>query len=205
MIYPVQSAAWMRSLFPSCEWQVSTPDKVIYLSFDDGPHPVITPFVLDVLRRYQAKATFFCIGKNVAANPDLYAQILAEGHAVGNHTHQHVNGWRTSKSAYLADVQQAASFIQSPLFRPPYGKITPAQIRVLKETYRIIMWSVLSGDFDTRLHAEQVWTNVLRYTKSGSIVVMHDSEKAFPRLGAVLPLCLDYYSKAGYRFETLLN
>lgn len=201
MRYPVRTQAWMRWLYPSCVWEMPTTEKNIYLSFDDGPHPEVTPFVLDLLKRYEAKATFFCIGKNVQAYPAVYQRILAEGHAVGNHTQHHMNGWKTDCARYCEDVQLAAQQIDSKLFRPPYGKISRSQLQVLKNEYQIVMWSVLSGDFDTNISAEQVWANVKQYTKSGSVVVMHDSEKAFPRMGVVLPVCLDYFSNLGYAFK----
>jgi len=158
--------------------------KMVYLSFDDGPHPVATPFVLDLLKKYQAKATFFCIGKNVAAYPDIYRRILDEGHAVGNHTHNHLNGWKTKDAVYLADISEAGKHIDSPLFRPPYGRITSFQAKHIakamkNEKARVIMWDVLSGDFDESLSPQQCSENVVLNAGKGSVIVFHDSEKPF--------------------------
>ena len=183
-------------------------DKVIYLTFDDGPHPVITPFVLDELKKYDARATFFCIGKNLLANPDVYKRILAEGHAVGNHSFSHLNGWKTKDTAWLDDIAEAKKYIDSNLFRPPYGRITRFQLKALTgSAYRlhIIMWSVLSGDFDTDITPETCYKNVARNAKSGSVIVFHDSEKANIRMSYALPLVLKYFSERGYRFERITN
>ena len=195
-------------------------NKTIYLTFDDGPHPTITPFVLDQLRQYKAKATFFCIGKNVVLYPDVYKTVLAEGHATGNHTYHHLNGWKTTDNEYLTDIEQASSQIKSHLFRPPYGRIRKSQLnRLLKNglnasanpeienripsKVKIIMWSVLSGDFDQGLTPEKCLNNVINNAKSGSVIVFHDSEKAYHRLQYALPKLLKYYSEKGYVFERI--
>ncbi len=188
--------------------------KKLYLTFDDGPHPVATPFVLDQLRQYQAKGTFFCIGKNVEAYPGIYRQILDEGHAVGNHTQQHLNGWKTPNDVYLADIAHAARQIDSVLFRPPYGRITRFQARMIRqmglspgvtaaEPVSIIMWDVLSADFDTGLLPEDCVKNVIGNARPGSIIVFHDSEKAWPRLQYALPRVLKYFSREGFTFEAV--
>jgi peptidoglycan/xylan/chitin deacetylase (PgdA/CDA1 family) len=179
---------------------------VLYLTFDDGPHPTITPFVLDTLREYQAKATFFCIGKNVEDYPGIYAQIMFEGHAVGNHTQHHVNGWKVSDEEYLADIKEAAKHIKSNLFRPPYGRIKRSQIKKIKQQFpdmSIVMWDVLSADFDTRLNADACLGYTVYHSKSGSIVLFHDSEKAFPRLQTSLPKMLAHFANEGYAFEAI--
>lgn len=202
MPYLIRTPWWLKRLYPRRVWNMDTGSKVIYLSFDDGPHPLATPFVLDELKKYNAKATFFCIGKNVAVHPALYERILAEGHAVGNHTYDHLNGWKTGDEEYLRNISEAAALIQSPLFRPPYGKIRSAQAGKLSR-YRIIMWDVLSGDFDNSVTREGCYRNVINHTNNGSIVVFHDSEKAWNKLSYTLPLVLEHFSRAGYLFSAI--
>jgi len=205
--YFYQTPAWLRWCYAERTWRIDTNDPVLYLTFDDGPHPTVTPFVLDVLARYNCKATFFCIGQNVLRYPALYQRILDEGHRVGNHTHRHLNGWKTSDAAYLADVQEAARCISSNLFRPPYGKITSAQARAVRSTLagkgRLVMWDVLSGDFDTRLSGEECFTICKKRLRPGSIIVLHDSEKAWPRLSVVLPLLIKFALAEGYVLKAM--
>jgi peptidoglycan-N-acetylglucosamine deacetylase len=180
--------------------------KILYLTFDDGPHPVATPFVLDQLRKYDAHATFFCIGKNVQGYPQLYSRVLMDGHRTGNHTQNHLNGWKTDDTAYLQNVRDAAQHIDTDLFRPPYGRIRFRQAALLRGApffYKVIMWDVLSADFDVALSAEQCADSVKRNGRPGSIVVFHDSEKAFDRLREALPAVLDHFSRLGYRFESI--
>jgi peptidoglycan/xylan/chitin deacetylase (PgdA/CDA1 family) len=203
MQYFIKTPWLIKKIWPSYIWSVDTKEKKIYLTFDDGPHPVATPFVLDTLKRYNAKATFFCIGKNVVEQPDLYQRILDEGHSTGNHTHHHLNGWKTKEQEYIDDVTKAAAYIDTRLFRPPYGRIRSVQAKKILAQSSIIMWTVLSGDFDKSLSKEQCLKNVIRNTKAGSIVVFHDSEKAFPLLEYVLPVALDFFSEKGFRFEPL--
>ncbi len=208
MKYLVNSPWIFKKLWPTYTWKVNTKEKVLFLTFDDGPHPVATPFVLDELKKINAKATFFCIGKNVIAYPELYRRIIDEGHSVGNHTHQHLNGWKTEDQIYLSDVAEAAKYIDSKLFRPPYGRITRfqasnlAQCMKVDET-KVIMWSVISGDFDTSLTKEKCLQNVILNAKQGSIVVFHDSEKAFPLVQYALPRAMKFFEENGYRFEKL--
>ncbi len=190
------------SLFPSCTWKVKTWDKVLYLTFDDGPHPQITPWVLEQLNAYHAQATFFCVGDNVRKYPTVYQQILDANQAVGNHTMHHVKGWKLSDEAYLENIHQAASLIQSKLFRPPYGRIKPSQLEKLKLDYKVIMWSKLSRDYDSGLNLKQS-LEAMKQVKAGDIIVFHDSEKAYPQLRQLLPQLLDYYSACGYRMECL--
>ncbi|MEI6949205.1 polysaccharide deacetylase family protein [Paraflavisolibacter sp. H34] len=202
--YFIKTHRLVKRLFPAYVWSMPATEKVVYLTFDDGPHPRATPFVLDELKKHAAEATFFCLGKNVLQHPDLYRRILAEGHATGNHTHDHLNGWKVTTEAYLANVAEAAKHIHSPLFRPPYGKIRRRQARQITELLgphsRIIMWDVLSADFATSLSGEDCLGYVLKYYGPGSVIVFHDSEKAFPRLEYVLPRVLERLGQEGYRF-----
>lgn len=203
MFYLVKTP-WLvgHVLFPGYLWSMPGNQKVIYLSFDDGPHPEITPFVLETLRQFGAKASFFCIGKNVVQHPLVYEQILKEGHAIGNHSHHHLNGWKTAEADYVHDVVQAAQHIPSLLYRPPYGRITRRQARLLREKLgsQIVMWSVLSGDFDRGISPAACLANCLK-AGPGSIVVFHDSEKAFSRMRYALPGMLEYYAEKGFLFK----
>lgn len=206
MFYLVKSPRWLRFLYKRCTWKIGVQEKVIFLTFDDGPHPLITPFVLDELKRYHAKATFFCIGKNVAAYPEVYQRIIEEGHAVANHSYTHPDGWKTADSVYLDDIALAKKHIDSSLFRPPYGKITPFQLKQLelpRFELKTIMWTVLSGDFDTGISKEQCLNNVLLKTKKGAIIVFHDSEKAYERMGYALPRVLKSFAAQGFAFEKI--
>ena len=207
MRYIVTSPWWLRIFFPgNIIWNLPSKEKIIYLTFDDGPHPEITNLVLDELKKYNAKATFFCVGENVASYPETYKKILTEGHRTGNHTHNHLNGWKTDNKTWLQNVKEASKWIDSDLFRPPYGKIRPIQAKILREItkpFRIIMWNLISGDFDISISPEQCWQNVKKHTKPGSIIVFHDSEKALPRLSFALKLTLEYFTEKGYRFEAI--
>ena len=194
-----------RWIYPGFTWRMPAGGKKIYLTFDDGPHPSITPFVLDELKIYGAKATFFCVGSNVEKHPEVYKRIISEGHAVGNHTYNHLNGWKTADKTYLEDIAKAAGLIDSGLFRPPHGRITRFQAARLKEQlrYRIIMWRVLSGDFDPKISPEKCLRNVMTHTGDGDIVVFHDSEKAYERMKFALPLVLKGFAEKGYVFEKI--
>lgn len=177
--------------------------KYVYLTFDDGPVPRYTEFVLDTLREFKAKATFFCIGNNVKENPGIFNRIQQEGHSVGNHTLQHLNGWLTPSHEYTEDVRKAEELIPTGLFRPPYGRIRMDQARVVMKKHKIIMWDVLSYDFHAKVSPEKCFKNVINHTRPGSIVVFHDSEKAFPKLEPVLPKYLRFLIENGYKFATL--
>jgi peptidoglycan/xylan/chitin deacetylase (PgdA/CDA1 family) len=195
----------VKQLYPECLWDVDTKEKVIYLTFDDGPIPEVTPFVLKLLKQYNAKATFFCIGKNIEANRDIFDQIIAEGHTVGNHTYNHLNGWQQENETYFENIEQCNALYPFTLFRPPYGKLKPAQYKYLKDKYKIVMWDVLSFDFDLTVTKEKVMTNVINFSGRGSIIVFHDSIKAREKLEFVLPIIMENFSKYGYRFESLSN
>lgn len=194
----------ITAAFPHYVWNIETEEKSIFLTFDDGPHPEATTFVLDELKKYNANATFFCVGKNVNLYPEVYTRILNEGHAVGNHTFNHLNGWKTGDKKYLDDVREAAKYIDSLLFRPPYGKLGRFKAQQIKAFgMHVVMWSVLSGDFDSSLSAEKCRDNVILNAKEGSIVVFHDSEKSFTRMKGALPAVLQYFSEKGFSFKSL--
>ena len=259
--YPVKTPRIVQSIFSKYIWcfpvnkeSANQNSKEIYLTFDDGPIPEITPWVLQELSEYKAKATFFCIGENVRKYPEIFRKIISNGHSIGNHTYNHLNGWKTSKKRYLNNVEKAEKCFQSrwpsgsvfspdsswdqssvsglrssvfstdsyrdqsslqkqsttnhqlstKLFRPPYGRIKPNQAnKILKKGYEIIMWDVLSGDFDLSLSKEECLKNVLKNAHDGSIVVFHDSEKAFKNLEYVLPRTLEHFTEKGFVFKAI--
>ena len=202
-MYLIKTPKVIQNFFPNFIWQVPTREKVLFLTFDDGPIPEVTPWVLDELEKHQAKATFFTVGNNVRQHPDIFKRILDQGHSVGNHTYNHVNGWTSENIPYFHDVRHCAKLVRSSLFRPPFGRLKPGQIQFLQRHYRIIMWDVLSGDFDQEITREQCLRNVLDNASEGSIVVFHDSLKAKRNLCFILPKVLDYFSRQGYTFECL--
>lgn len=197
----------LTAVYPDCLWKVDTKDKTIYLTFDDGPIAEITPFVLDELKNWNAKATFFCIGKNIETNPEIFKRIIDEGHSVGNHTYDHLNGWNTTDEIYFDNVEKGGRVMshtgQQTLFRPPYGKLKPAQYAALKAKYKLVMWDVLSYDFDLSMEKEKVLKNVIENTEDGSIIVMHDSLKAKPKVEFALPKLLEHFTAKGFKFEKL--
>jgi peptidoglycan/xylan/chitin deacetylase (PgdA/CDA1 family) len=197
---------FIHKLFPHFTWRIPTTQKVIYLTFDDGPIPEVTPWVLAELKKYDAKATFFCVGENVCKNPTIFDQIIREGHLVGNHTFNHLNGWQTDDKDYLANVSLCQHYLADyqkdtkKLFRPPYGKLSTLQSKILRKDYQVVMWDVLSGDFDQKLAKEVCLQKAIHYTQKGSIVVFHDSEKAKKNLYFSLPRYLEYFSNQGFSF-----
>lgn len=193
----------LRKWYGSFTWAKESGEKSVYLTFDDGPVPGPTEFVLEQLEKFQAKATFFCIGNNVKKNPGIYDQILAAGHTVGNHTFNHLNGWQCNTQDYVKDVSAAAEVISSGLFRPPYGRIKKQQAQELKSDYEIVMWDVLSYDFDALVSPQKCYLNVVRYVQPGSIVVFHDSLKAFANLKYALPESLRFLKDEGYVFRAI--
>jgi len=203
--YLVKTPRILKAAYNQGIWNMPDENSV-FITFDDGLHPTITPFVLAELKKANAKATFFCIGKNVEKYPEIYEQILDEGHAVGNHTQNHKNGWNTSNLVYFRDVLSAAKKIKSNLFRPPYGRIKFSQgtgiQRLLPDT-KIIMWDVLSGDFDTEISPQDCLNNVTDNTNPGSIIVFHDSEKAFERLEFTLPHFLEFCEAQEWAMKAL--
>jgi peptidoglycan/xylan/chitin deacetylase (PgdA/CDA1 family) len=207
MFYLPASTWWMRAWWPRFTWRMDAGEKDLYLTFDDGPDEQATVFVLDALKKYNAKASFFCVGEQVVKHPGLYRRIIEEGHSTGNHTQRHLNGWENSTDTYLHDVKEAGKLIESSLFRPPFGRIRRSQWKGLEQAMgrpaRVIMWSVLSADFDTGKTGEQCFGYVKKYARGGSIVVFHDSAKAFPNLSYALPRTLEYFTNAGYRFKRI--
>ncbi|MES2479171.1 MAG: polysaccharide deacetylase family protein [Bacteroidota bacterium] len=203
-MYFVKAPSLLKKIYPEdLVWRRETLDTV-YLTFDDGPHPFATQFALSELAKYDAKATFFCIGKNVINHPDIYTQILMAGHKVGNHTHTHLNGWKSKTEIYIQSIREANQFIQSNLFRPPYGRIRKNQAEEIKRLgYSVIMWDVLSGDFDTKITPEKCWENIEQNIEPGSIIVFHDSSKAWERMKYALTRTLEFCQKQGWKMKTL--
>lgn len=206
MFYITTTPKLLRKLYKNRLWEMPQGHNQLYLTFDDGPHPVITPWVLDLLASYNAKATFFCIGANVKRHPELYRRILEEGHAVGNHTMNHLNGWKVNDKAYLDDIEEAQKLIDSHLFRPPYGRLSRFQQKQLeapKFNFKVVMWNVLSADFDISISKERCLQNVLLHTKDGAIIIFHDSEKAKKNMEFALPKVLKFYADKGFSFSAL--
>lgn len=205
----------VKWLFPKYVWDFETKEKVVWLTFDDGPIPEITQWVLSELEKHHAKATFFCIGDNIRKNPKVFQQVIEKGHSIGNHTFNHLKGWETDNATYIENVRLCAEQIQQPttnnrqpatsnqqLFRPPYGKIKRKQARVLRQAgYQIIMWDIVSADFDASVSPKECLQNVLKNVRPGSIIVFHDSVKAWKNLEYALPKTLEFLSENGYRCE----
>lgn len=192
-----------QSLLRSLIWSIKNPGKEIFLTFDDGPIPIITPWVVDELKKNNAKATFFCVGDNVKKHPEVYQLLLDNGHRVGNHTMNHLNGWKNFNKTYFENIAAAEKYITSDLFRPPYGKIKPTQIFRLKKKYKIIMWDVLTYDYDENKTGEECLNKIKKNVKPGSIIVFHDSLKAEKRLRYALPKCLEFLKTEGYTFSAI--
>ncbi|AMA48335.1 MULTISPECIES: polysaccharide deacetylase family protein [Flavobacterium] len=223
MFYWIKTNKFIKWLFCNHVWSIPNTSKTIYLTFDDGPIPEITEWVLDILKENQIKATFFCVGKNIVKHPEIFKRILIEGHSIGNHTYNHVNGWEKSTTEYINNVIACEKIIQenikildhglkkseiknqkSIFFRPPYGKITFNQSKILrKRGYKIIMWDVLSADFDSSISPEQCIKNATQKVESGSIIVFHDSQKAYHLLKNSLPKALAFYKEKGFTFDII--
>lgn len=202
-MYLVKTPKFIQELFPNFTWKIPAKEKVLYLTFDDGPIPDVTPWVVEQLAQYDAKATFFCVGNNIAKHPEVFEQVKAAGHSIGNHTYNHLNGWSSDNLPYFHNIRHCANLTKTILFRPPYGKLRPRQTQFLLRHYRIVMWDVLSGDFDPNITEEQCLLNVTGNVEPGSIVVFHDSLKAEEKLRYALPKALAYFAEQGYRFEAL--
>jgi peptidoglycan/xylan/chitin deacetylase (PgdA/CDA1 family) len=202
-MYFTKTPPLLRAVAHQFLWRIPTDRKAVYLTFDDGPTPVITEKVLEILQSKNALGTFFCIGKNAVNHPEIIEKIKSGGHSIGNHTHHHLNGWKSGYAQYLRDTLHANEVLQTRLFRPPYGRITRSQSRALQHKFDIVMWDVLSGDFDAQNSVEGCIQNVIHAVKPGSIVVMHDSMKASPILLQALPEILDILHDKGFTFEAI--
>ena len=210
--YWIKTNSLVKKIFSNLVWDVPNTENKIYLTFDDGPIPEITVWVLEELKKHDAKATFFCIGHNIEKHPENFEKVINEGHSIGNHTFNHLNGWKTSTEEYLKNtflceeqiLESKICNLKSKIFRPPYGKIKPSQSKKLRRLgYKIIMWDVLSADYDTSISPEKCLENVLQNVSSGSIIVFHDSVKAFPNLEYTLPKALKYWTAKGFVFDTI--
>jgi len=201
---PVKTPIVVKKMFPNYIWDIPTENKNLYLTFDDGPTPEITDWILDLLKKYNAKATFFCVGQNAEHHPEIINRITNEGHTLGNHTYNHIKGWKHKSKEYLKNVEKASKHINSTLFRPPYGQITPKQgKKLIKLGYKIVMWNILSLDWDKHVSKETCLDNVISKATKGSIIVFHDSQKALNNMQYTLPKVLDHFSKEGYSFEVI--
>lgn len=207
MFYLCHTPWWLRAIFPpQVHWKAPAGNGIIYLSFDDGPTPGVTPWVLQQLEQYGFKATFFCIGQEVEAHPHIVQQTMQAGHKIANHTYTHPNGWKTSTAQYLQEIEQTYQRIPTTLFRPPYGRITRKQreaLRLQRPNMEVVMWSVVPGDFDERINGELCFERVKKYAKPGGIIVFHDSQKAYARLQVALPLTLQWMQQQGFTSEVL--
>ncbi len=213
-LYFVKTPNLIQKIYDDLVWSFSSSKKEIYLTFDDGPTPEITEWTLKTLKQFNAKATFFCIGENVKNHPHIFKQVINEGHAIGNHTHNHLNGWKSGNATYFKNIDDAEKIIKSlipnyklqtnKLFRPPYGKIKRKQAKhLINQGYKIIMWDVLSADFDQSISVEKCLKNVLKNTTKGSIIIFHDSVKAEKNIKHALPKVLAYFTKKGFKFKVI--
>lgn len=202
-MYLTRTPRAIQALFTGLTWRVPNAGKELYLTFDDGPIPEVTPWVLETLAQYDAKATFFCVGRNAASHSELFARVKLEGHAIGNHTFDHVRGRSTTTRAYLRNALLCQGLTRTSLFRPPYGSLTMHQLHALRPRFNVVLWDVLSGDFDVSITDERCLRNVIDHARSGSIVVFHDSLKAQDRLRYALPRTLEHFSALGYSFKAL--
>ena len=196
-----QPAVYLRWLYPKALWRMDRRERAVYLTFDDGPIPESTPFILDVLRRFGVRATFFVVGDNVRKYPDLFQQIIDEGHLVGNHTHNHISGFRHTVRDYMFNVEKANAYIRSHFFRPPHGWMRLAQYAWLSRRYKVVMWDVVTRDYSKWMTPDDIVNNVKRYVRNGSIITFHDSLKAIDKLHTALPQSLQWLTEQGYTFK----
>lgn len=204
-MYVVRTPSLIKPLARDFVWSIPTSAQELFITFDDGPTPGVTDIALDILNKYSAKATFFCLGKNVVEHPKLFQRILDEGHSIGNHSWDHPDGWKTGDLSYLKNALRAGQHIQSRLFRPPYGRITLSQAKALRKKYRLIMWTVLSADFDPAVSPEKCLTNVLSNIDNGSIIVFHDSLKAKKNMLFALEESLKFFQEEGYTLRPITS
>jgi peptidoglycan/xylan/chitin deacetylase (PgdA/CDA1 family) len=201
---PIKTPFVVKELFPNFIWEINTPKKELYLTYDDGPTPEIANWVLKVLSDFNAKATFFCVGKNVEKHPDIFQYIIDQDHTIGNHTHNHIKGWNTKTEDYLTNIEKASGLIPSKLFRPPYGQIKPKQgKKLISMDYKVVMWNVLPFDWDNQVSEKTCLNNVISNTKNGSIIVFHDSIKASRNMQYCLPKVLEHFSEKGFVFKSI--
>lgn len=193
----IVKSVWKTPLF-----RMDKDERIIYITFDDGPHPSITPEVLDILDDYQAKACFFCLGENVEKYPSLFEQIKKKGHLIGNHTYRHLDGYKTPTKQYLKDIEQANKWLKTKWFRPPYGRITPQQIKKLKHNYQIVLWDFMTYDYRTDISEQMILEEIKRRTRNGAIVLFHDSPKAQNNIRKALPKALQYWQEENYKCQT---
>ena len=198
----IKPPKFVRRLMPDLIWEIED-EQGVFLTFDDGPTPGVTEWILAMLERYDAKATFFVLGKNVEMYPDLYQKILDAGHKVGNHTYSHQKGWTMSLERYLEDIDFAGDIVHSELFRPPYARVTPAQMKAVAKRYKVVMWDIVSRDYNRALSPESCLRNVTKYLAPGSIVVFHDSEKAFKNMSYALPRTLEFIREKGLKCKII--
>lgn len=198
-----QPPLFYRIFFPSAHWRFRSKEKAVYLTFDDGPIPEMTPWVLDLLDKYNIKATFFCVADNVRKHPEIYQEILKRGHQTGNHTYHHLQGWKTDTESFLQDIEDAKQLIDSPLFRPPHGHIRPSQLHALKKCFKVVLWDVVPRDYSRKKNAAQVFENVKKYTRNGSVIVFHDSLRAQGKLEEALPKSVEWLQDQGYSFKLI--
>ena len=196
-----QPAVYLRWLYPKALWRMDRRERSVYLTFDDGPIPESTPFILDILRRYGIKATFFMVDDNVRKYPDLFERIKADGHLVGNHTHNHISGFRHSIKEYMFNVEKANAYIRSRFFRPPHGWMRLSQYAWLSRRFKVVMWDVVTRDYSKWMTADDIINNVKRYTRNGSIITFHDSLKAIGKLEIALPHSIEWLMEQGYTFK----
>ena len=202
-MYFIKTPELLKRLYPNQVWSLPAREKSVYLTFDDGPTPGVTDWVLETLQSHKAKATFFLVGDNAKKHPELVKNIVEQGHHIGNHTQNHLNGWSTETRDYVRNTLKCAEVLETNLFRPPYGRITRRQAAIMKKRFKIIMWDVLSGDFDKSISKEKVLRNVLANTVPGSIIVFHDSLKAESRMKYALPRVLDHFASEGFKFKSI--
>lgn len=206
----IKTGSWIKRWFAQYTWDIPNNENTVYLTFDDGPTPEITPWILDLLRQHHIKATFFCIGDNIRKYPEIFQRTIAEGHIIGNHTHNHLNGWKTAYGDYMANAESCGQIITThsgtrpTLFRPPYGKIKSSQAKTLLESgYRIIMWDILTADYDKNITVEKCCQNATEKVTSGSVIVFHDSIKAFKNLEYALPRTIEILQNKGFLFDSI--
>ena len=198
-----QPSLWLRLLYPKALWRINPTERVVYLTFDDGPIPEVTPRVLEILRNYGVKATFFMVGDNVRKYPEVFEMVKSDGHRLGNHTFNHLGGIKQSTKDYVLNIHKANAYIHSDLFRPPHGWLRHRQYYFLKRHYKLVMWDLVTRDYSKRLNADDVFENVRRYARPGSIITFHDSLRSVPKLWSALPRSIEWLLAEGYEFRVI--